>query len=88
MPFLTRGQVCHLELLLVFASTVIVGFESHGTHDQILLSQIWDSPNRVGQLYPQAPGSLFVTYDSQSYGWGISTHLHMEVTATADWSWV
>jgi hypothetical protein len=31
----------------------------------------------VAQLYPQAPGSLFVTYDSQGYGVGILTRLHM-----------
>jgi hypothetical protein len=51
----------------------------------ILQSQIRDSPNleghvpvrvylrkRVGQLYPQALGSLFVApYDSQGYGEGI-----------------
>jgi hypothetical protein len=62
-------------LLLALTSTVIHGFESHGTHDHILLSQIWDSPNledqdsvfispsdRVDQLYLQALGSLFVTF--------------------------
>jgi hypothetical protein len=33
--------------------------------------------DRVAQLYPQAPGSLFVAfYDSQDYGGGILTHLH------------
>jgi hypothetical protein len=31
----------------------------------------------VAQLYPQAPGSIFVTfYDSQRYGGGIPTRLH------------
>jgi hypothetical protein len=53
--------------------------------DQILLSQIRDSPNmegqvpvftypknRVAQLYPQALGSLSVAfYDSQGYSGGI-----------------
>jgi hypothetical protein len=77
---LTRGWVCRLQLLLVLASAVIFRSESH-----ILLSQIRDSPNlegqvrvfrssrkRVGPLYPQALGSLFVaSYDSQSYGVGI-----------------
>jgi hypothetical protein len=34
--------------------------------------------DRVGQLYPKAPGSLFVAlYDSQGYGGGILTRLHM-----------
>jgi hypothetical protein len=53
-------------------------------------SQIRDSPNlegqvlififlrnRAAQLYPQAPGYLFVAfYDSQSYGENIRTRLH------------
>jgi hypothetical protein len=57
----------------------------------ILLSQVRDSPNledqvpvfmsprdRVAQLYLQAPGSLFVaSYDSQGYGGGVRTRLHM-----------
>jgi hypothetical protein len=64
---------------------LILGSESLGTHDQILLFQIRDSPNledqvplfvsprnRVSQLYPAALGSLFVaSYDSQGYGGGI-----------------
>jgi hypothetical protein len=34
--------------------------------------------NRVAQLYPQAPGSLFITfYDLQGYRGGILTCLHM-----------
>jgi hypothetical protein len=34
--------------------------------------------NRVAELYPQAAGSLFVAfYDSQGYGGGIRTRLHM-----------
>jgi hypothetical protein len=66
-----------LQLLLALASAVILGSESRGTRDHILLSQIQDSPNlegqvavfisprsRVVQLYPQTLGSLFVTsYD-------------------------
>jgi hypothetical protein len=61
-----------------------------GSHDQILLSQIRDSPNlkrqvpifitpknRVAQLHPQALSSLFVvSYDSQGYGGGIRTRFH------------
>jgi hypothetical protein len=56
-------------LLLVFASAVILGSESRGTHDHMLLSQIRVSPNlegqvtiftsprdRVAQLYP--PGTV------------------------------
>jgi hypothetical protein len=70
-----------LQLLLALASAVILGSESRGTHDHILLSQIRDCPNlddqvpvfisprnRVTQLYPQAVGSFSVdSYDSQRY---------------------
>jgi hypothetical protein len=48
--FLTRGWVCHLQLLLVLASAVILRSESRGTHDYILLSQIRYSPNLEGQV--------------------------------------
>jgi hypothetical protein len=82
--------VCRLQLLLVLASAVILGSESHGTCDHIFLPQISDSPNlegqvpvfisprnRVAQLHPQALGSIFIaSYDSQGYGGGIRTHLH------------
>jgi hypothetical protein len=43
---LTRGWVCHLQLLLALASTVILGSEFWWTHDHILLCQIQDSPFR------------------------------------------
>jgi hypothetical protein len=43
---LTRGQVCHLQLLLVLACAVIFGSESRGTRDHILLSQNQDFPFR------------------------------------------
>jgi hypothetical protein len=93
---LKRERVCRLQLLLVLACAVILGSESRGTRDHILLSQIRDSPNledhvpvficlrnRVAQLYPQALGPLFVaSYDSQGYGGGIRTRLH--VTALSD----
>jgi hypothetical protein len=68
---LTRGWVCRLQLLLVFAKAVIVESESCGTHDHILLSHFRDCPNldgqvpvfispryRVAQLYPQGLGSI------------------------------
>jgi hypothetical protein len=87
---LTRGWVCHLLLLLILVSAVILGSESRGTRDHILFSPTRDSlnlegqvpvfispRNRVAQLYPPAPGSLFVaSYDSQGYGEGIRTRLH------------
>jgi hypothetical protein len=37
--FLTRGWVCHLQLLLVLAIAFILGSEYRGTRDHILLSQ-------------------------------------------------
>jgi hypothetical protein len=43
---LTRGRVCRLQLLLGLASAVILGSEPLGTHDRILLYQIWDFPFR------------------------------------------
>jgi hypothetical protein len=87
---LKRGRVCRLQLLLALDIADILGSESRGTHNHILLSQIRDSPNleeqvpafifsrnRVVQLYPQALGSIFVTrYDSQGCGGGIRTRLH------------
>jgi hypothetical protein len=48
--FLTRGWVCRLQLLLVLNSAVILRSESRGTHDQILLAQIRDSPNLDDQV--------------------------------------
>jgi hypothetical protein len=82
---LKRGLVFRLQLRRVLASAVILRFGSRGTHDNILLSQIRDSPklegqvpvfisprNRVVRLYPQAPVSLLVAcYGSQGYGEGI-----------------
>jgi hypothetical protein len=43
---LTREWVCRLQLLLALASAVILGSESLGTCDHILLSQIRDFPFR------------------------------------------
>jgi hypothetical protein len=68
---LSRERVCRLQLLIVLANAVILGSESLGTHDHILLSQIRDLPNlegqvaifissrnRMPQLYPQALCSI------------------------------
>jgi hypothetical protein len=68
---LARGWVSRLQLVLAFASAVILRSESRGAHDHILLSQIGDSPNLEGQvpvlisprnkvarLYPQELGSF------------------------------
>jgi hypothetical protein len=43
---LTRGRVCRLQFLLVLASAVIFGSESHGTRERILRSQIRYFPFR------------------------------------------
>jgi hypothetical protein len=40
--FLTRGRVCRLQLLLVLASVIFFGSDSHGTRNHNLLSQIRD----------------------------------------------
>jgi hypothetical protein len=78
---LTRGQVCRLQLLLVFASAVILGSKSRGTRGHILVTQIPDSSNlegqvpvfisprnRVAQLYPRELGFLPRSqYASQSW---------------------
>jgi hypothetical protein len=56
---ITRGLVCRLQLLLVFASAVIFRSESRGTHDHILLSQIRESLTwraRSPYLYPPVTG--------------------------------
>jgi hypothetical protein len=88
---LTREWGCRLPLLLVFARAVFFRSESLGTHDQILLSQIRDSPNLEGQvpvficprkrearLYAQKLGYIFVA----SYDGGIRPRLH---TGFQDW---
>jgi hypothetical protein len=86
---LTRGWVCHLQLLLVLASAVILRSESHGNHDHVSLSRLPQLGGPGPRLYipqeqgdpvtPQALGSLFVvTYDTQGYGGGIRTRLHTE----------
>jgi hypothetical protein len=45
---LMRGWVCHLQLLPILASAVILRSKSSGIHNHILLSQIRDSPQPGG----------------------------------------
>jgi hypothetical protein len=92
---LTRERVCRLQLLLVLVSVIIIGSESRGTRNHILLSQIRDSTNleaqvslftspknRIAQLYSHTLGSIFVaSYDSQGYGGGIRTRLQSGLTS-------
>jgi hypothetical protein len=66
-PYLTRGRVCNLLLLLVLASAVPLGSESRGTQTIFFVPKFWDSSNlegqvpvfisprnRMAQLYPRA----------------------------------
>jgi hypothetical protein len=83
-PSLTRGQVCNLLLLLVLASAVPLRSESHGTQDHILLSQFLRSPNLEDQvpvfISPRNRVALSVaSYNSQSYGGGILSCLHVGI---------
>jgi hypothetical protein len=58
-----RGRVCLLQLLLVFTSAVILGSESRGTRDHILLSQIRDCHHLEGQVPVFiSPGTGWPTY--------------------------
>jgi hypothetical protein len=74
-PSLMRGRVCRLQLLLVLASAVILGSDSRGTHDHILLFQIQYSPNLEGQVpvfIPQEQGGRVIPprhWDGRSVGW-------------------
>jgi hypothetical protein len=68
---LMRGWVCHLQLLLVLASTVILRSESHSSHDHILLSdsrlpqpggpgpRIYIPHEQGGPVIPSSTGLLF-----------------------------
>jgi hypothetical protein len=78
-PYITsslmRGRVCHLQLLLVLASAFILGSESLGIRDHILLSQIRDFPfrrlrRRAGlwwRHYTPPPHGIPLEWQSQSY---------------------
>jgi hypothetical protein len=91
---LTRRWLCRLQLLLVFASIVILRSESRGTQTTFYCLRFENPPtrrvsNRVARLYPRELGSLFVaSYDSQGYGGSIRPRLHRgcPLTATVNWS--
>jgi hypothetical protein len=56
---LTRERVCRLQLLLALASAVILGSESRGTRDHILLLRLETPPTwraRSAYLYPAGTG--------------------------------
>jgi hypothetical protein len=65
---LTRERVCLWQLLLVFASTLILRSDTRGTRGHILLSQIQDSSNLQGQV--------LVFKSPQGTGWPSYTHRH------------
>jgi hypothetical protein len=71
---------CHLQLLLVLASAVILGSEfliRDSPNLGVRYPYLNPPRNRVAQLYPQVLGPLFVaSYDSQGYGGSIRTRLH------------
>jgi hypothetical protein len=64
---LMRGQICRLQLLMVLASAVILGSESRGTRDHILLSQIRDFLS-------------VAFYEPQGYGGGVRPRLYTGLT--------
>jgi hypothetical protein len=64
---LTWGQMCCLQLLLVFTSAVFLRSKSHETRDHVLLFWIWDSPTLEGQI------PIFVSPET---GWPSYTPRH------------
>jgi hypothetical protein len=66
-PSLTRGRVCnlHIQLLLGIASAATLDSKSRRTRDHILQSQL------------KLCSHFVASYDSQGYGGGILTCLHM-----------
>jgi hypothetical protein len=89
VPSLTIGRVGRLLFLLFLASAVILGSESRGTHDYILLSQTRESPNLESQVSilhplgtwlpsytPKHCVSPTVASDLQGYGGGIPARLN------------
>jgi hypothetical protein len=60
---------------IIVKQNKIVNLASN-TQPEVLVSVFMSPSERVAQLYPQVPGSLLVTYDSQGYGRGILTRLH------------
>jgi hypothetical protein len=87
---LSRGWVCRLQLLPVLDRVVFLRSVSRGTHDNMLLSQIQDSPKLEGKvpifISPQKGVVQFIfvaSYDSQGYAGSIRPRLH-----TGDWLYI
>jgi hypothetical protein len=98
---LMRGNICNLLLLLVLASAVLLGSESRGTEDHILLPQFLRLPQpggpgphiyipqeRVARIYPRELGSLSVApYKSQGYSGGILSCLKSKSKSKLHYNW-
>jgi hypothetical protein len=79
---LTRGWFCNLRLLLALASAFILGSESLGARDHIILSQIWDFPFlRLLRL----AGSRWRYSNSPPDGW---VDPKSKSKPNCDWRWV
>jgi hypothetical protein len=62
-PYLTRGWICRLQLLLVLASTIILRSESRGIHG-IICCLIFETPPtwKARSLYIYPPGTRWPSY--------------------------
>jgi hypothetical protein len=86
-PKVSRSIYLCVKLLLAFASAVILGSESHGSRDHIIVSQILDSTNlegqvrvfissrnMVAQLHPQVLGFPPANILNSLYSYSPETH--------------
>jgi hypothetical protein len=60
--FADVGRICRLQLLLVLASAVILGSESRGTRDHILLSQIREKKRHSQNTKTEDNDDVLLTY--------------------------
>jgi hypothetical protein len=82
-PSLTRGWVCHLQLLMVLASTVILRSESHRTQDYVYCFR-FETPPTWGARSPYLylPGTRWPNYTP------IATQSHITTNSqSASWLW-
>jgi hypothetical protein len=84
LPSLENSASMHpvftcLDFVTILLQSKVVSLASNpNVEDHIFV--FMSSSDRVAQLHPQAPGSLFVAfYDSQGYGRGILTRLQTEI---------
>jgi hypothetical protein len=61
--------------IILFLQSKVVSLASNPQHGGPDL-YVYVPSDRMALLYSQAPGSIFVAYDSQGYGGGIVTRLH------------